>query len=172
MDPLVVSCHLLTHSNAPATDWNESDKKTGLESFVSARRTLSNTVTEIIRILSFKLIFRKHKFLELVNWLNLLDWSDSETHIPGIGATLDLDECKRSGNITHRYDVAWYYGTIMRQVTMSDRTCDNGKYEVLFDGENSRCLHSLLIEDYGPSQHWVLIKDKWVIIIIVHNESS
>ena len=55
---------------------------------------------------------------------------------------------------------------------MSDRTCDNGKYEVLFDGENSRCLHSLLIEDYGPSQHWVLIKDKRVIIIIVHNELS
>ena len=62
--------------------------------------------------------------------------------------------------IAHRYDVAWYYGTIMRQVTMSDRTCDNGKYEVLFDGENNRCLHSLLIEDYGPSNHWVLIKDK------------
>jgi hypothetical protein len=61
--------------------------------------------------------------------------------------------------IAHRYDVGWYHGTVMRQITMSDRSSDNGKYEILFDGERRRCLHALLIEDYGPSEHWVLIKD-------------
>jgi hypothetical protein len=65
--------------------------------------------------------------------------------------------CKR--RIAHRYDVGWYHGTVMRQITMSDRSSDNGKYEILFDGERRRCLHALLIEDYGPSEHWVLIKD-------------
>ena len=58
--------------------------------------------------------------------------------------------------IAHRYDVGWYEGFVRRQITMSDRQNDNGKYEVRFDGETSTHNLALLIEDYGCDKHWVL----------------
>ena len=59
--------------------------------------------------------------------------------------------------VAHRWDIGWYDGIVMRQITMSDVVSNNGKYEVKYVCDGSRRNHTLLVEDYGCEKHWVLI---------------
>ena len=61
--------------------------------------------------------------------------------------------------VFHRYDSGWYRGTVKRRVTSSANPNENLKYAITFD-DNPRKEYflDLFKEDYGPSNHWVLVQ--------------
>ena len=62
--------------------------------------------------------------------------------------------------IAHRFDMGWYEGQCVRQVTMSIRTDENGKYAVKYPDSRRDIMHDLFPEDYGMDKIWVIIKPK------------
>ena len=62
--------------------------------------------------------------------------------------------------VAHRFDTGWYEGQIVRKVTMSIRSEENGKYAVKYSDSRRDIMHDLFSEDYGVSCMWVLIKPK------------
>lgn len=62
--------------------------------------------------------------------------------------------------IYQRYDVGWYGAMVLRRVRASSNVNNNLKYAVKFDGERKERFLDLFKDDYGSSNHWVLVNKK------------
>ena len=62
--------------------------------------------------------------------------------------------------IYHRWDVGWFEGSVLRQVQMSSTAANNGKWAVKYADSRAEKYHALLPGDYGPDQHWLVIKSQ------------
>ena len=70
----------------------------------------------------------------------------------------DYPECILGKIIHHRYDDGWYPGKVLRQILNSTLRGRNGKFAVKFDDTVNEIDHELDPNEYGPGQHWVLLK--------------
>lgn len=59
--------------------------------------------------------------------------------------------------VYQRYDCGWYRGNVQRRGNRNNRG-NNLRYAVLFEGEDKTTLLDLFKDDYGPEEHWVLVK--------------
>ena len=59
--------------------------------------------------------------------------------------------------IAHRFDTGWYIGKVLRKVTCSINTSENGRYAAKYPDSRKEYFHDLYPDDYGCSKMWVVL---------------
>ena len=59
--------------------------------------------------------------------------------------------------IAHRFDTGWYIGKVLRKVTCSINTSENGRYAAKYPDSRKEYFHDLYPDDYGCSKMWVVV---------------
>ena len=76
-------------------------------------------------------------------------------HNPSIGSAGIVGQ-----QIAPRFEDGWYEGKVIRQITMSLRTQENGQYAIKYPDSRKEFNHDFFSEDYGVDKTWVLIAPK------------